>query len=55
MEARFSAPVFPGDTVSVALWREQPGVAAFQMRVPERDAVVLSSGRTTYGPVRLLR
>lgn len=42
--ARFSAPVFPGETVTVDLWRDGPAVS-FQGRVKARDAVVLSHGR----------
>ncbi|RYF54248.1 MAG: hypothetical protein EOO27_24155 [Comamonadaceae bacterium] len=40
---RFSAPVFPGETLSVQIWRDGPQVQ-FQARVRERDVVVLSHG-----------
>ncbi|CPP22912.1 hydratase [Bordetella pertussis] len=30
MGGRFSAPVFPGETVRVDIWRAGPGRAAFQ-------------------------
>lgn len=43
MAARFSAPVFPGETLRVEIWHE-PGGAAFRVRVPERDAVVIRHG-----------
>jgi len=42
-DVRFSAPVFPGDTLVVDMWRLADGVA-FQGRVPDRDAVVLKNG-----------
>ena len=37
-DVRFSAPVFPGDTVTVDLWKDK-GVISFRARVKERDAV----------------
>ena len=48
MEARFSAPVFPGETVAVDIWREVDGIAAFRARVAAREAVVLANGRAGY-------
>jgi len=48
MEARFSAPLFPGETVTVDIWREGPETAAFRARVAARDAVVLTNGRATW-------
>ena len=42
-EARFSAPVFPGETIVTRLWRDGREVA-FEARVAERDAVVLRNG-----------
>lgn len=44
MAARFSAPVFPGETIRTELW-EEAGGAAFRARVVERDLVVVSNGR----------
>jgi acyl dehydratase len=43
MEARFTASVFPGETVRVELWRGERSVH-FRARVPARDAVVLDHG-----------
>ncbi len=44
MEARFSAPVFPGETVRTEIWRDGPGRAGFRCRVLVRDAVVINNG-----------
>ncbi|MFN7425229.1 MAG: MaoC family dehydratase, partial [bacterium] len=43
MEARFSAPVYPGDTIRTEIWREG-GEVFFRCTVPARNAVVLSNG-----------
>ena len=44
MDARFSSPVFPGETLRTEIWHE-PGGAAFRTRVVERDITVVSNGR----------
>jgi acyl dehydratase len=44
IEGRFSAPVFPGDTVRTEIWREGAGRAGFRCRVMARDAVVINNG-----------
>ena len=44
-QARFSAPVFPGETVSVDLWRDGE-VVAFEARVKDREAVVIKNGKS---------
>ena len=43
-DVRFSAPVFPGDTVTVDIWKDK-GEISFRARVKERDAVVINNGR----------
>lgn len=43
-DARFSAPVFPGETLVCEIWRPSPGLVQFQARVRERDKIVLSHG-----------
>ncbi|HKX79790.1 MAG TPA: MaoC/PaaZ C-terminal domain-containing protein [Novosphingobium sp.] len=52
LDCRFSAPVFPGETVEVLIWREgvEGGVgrAAFQAYVREREALVLNNGYAEY-------
>lgn len=42
--ARFSSPVFPGETIRTEIWRRD-GQALFRARVMERDVVVLNGGR----------
>lgn len=46
--ARFSSPVFPGETITVDIWREAGGVA-FEARVKERGVTVIKNGRTELG------
>ncbi|RXT45613.1 MaoC/PaaZ C-terminal domain-containing protein [Bradyrhizobium betae] len=43
IRARMSAPVFPGDTIRLECWRLDDRIA-FQARVTEREALVLSHG-----------
>jgi acyl dehydratase len=45
MQVRFSAPVFPGETIVTEFWREAGGVVAFRAKVKERDLVVINNGR----------
>jgi len=47
LSARFSAPVFPGETIITESWREGTSVG-FQSRVAERDVVVLNHGRAEF-------
>jgi len=44
-QARFSAPVFPGDTVTVDLWRDGREIS-FEARVKAREATVIKNGLT---------
>ncbi|SEC08224.1 Acyl dehydratase [Rhizobiales bacterium GAS188] len=43
---RFSAPVFPGETIRTEIWRDGKTVS-FRARVLERDIVVLNNGYAT--------
>jgi acyl dehydratase len=48
MAGRFSAPVFPGETIRTEMWRgdgKNPGVIDFRARVVERDVVAINNGR----------
>jgi acyl dehydratase len=49
LDVRFSAPVFPGETIRVEIWKTGPGKAAFRARVVERDVVALNNGAFEYG------
>ena len=44
MSLRFSAPVFPGETIRTEIWRDG-GVVSFRARVKERDVVAINNGR----------
>lgn len=46
LAVRFSAPVFPGETIRTEIWREGTQLR-FQSRVPARDKLVLSNGSAT--------
>jgi acyl dehydratase len=43
MACRFSAPVYPGETIRTEIWR-QPDRIAFRARIVERDVVVVGYG-----------
>lgn len=45
-DARFSLPVFPGDTITTDMWQDG-NVVSFQCSVKERDCVVLRNGKCT--------
>ncbi|MFP5465668.1 MAG: MaoC/PaaZ C-terminal domain-containing protein [Gammaproteobacteria bacterium] len=44
LQARFSAPVYPGETLRTEIWNEA-GAVAFRTLAVERNVVVLSHGR----------
>jgi acyl dehydratase len=46
LDLRFSAPVFPGETIRTEIWRS----GAFQARVVERDVLVVTNGRAELAP-----
>jgi acyl dehydratase len=41
---RFSAPVFPGETIRTEMWRDGD-VVSFRARVVERDVIAINNGR----------
>lgn len=45
-DARFSAPVFPGETIVTEMWVDG-SVASFRSRVKEREVVCLNNGKCT--------
>jgi acyl dehydratase len=48
-DARFSAPVFPGETIVTDMWIDGP-VVSFRSKVKERDIVVINNGKCTLRP-----
>lgn len=48
LSLRFSAPVYPGETIRTEIWRDG-NVASFRARVIERDVLVLNNGRAEIG------
>lgn len=48
VEARFSAPVYPGETLSFEIWRDGD-VASFRAWVRDRDVRILDGGRALLG------
>jgi acyl dehydratase len=48
LAGRYSAPVFPGETLRTEMWRDGKAVS-FRTRVAERDVVALNNGRAEIG------
>jgi len=46
--ARFSSPVYPGETVTIDLWKDGE-VISFEARVKARGVTVIKNGRTVLG------
>ena len=44
ISARYSAPVFPGETIRTEMWRDG-AIVSVRARVVERDAIALNNGR----------
>ena len=45
-DARFSAPVYPGDTLTTDMWQDR-NIVSFRCSVEARDSIVLSNGKCT--------
>jgi acyl dehydratase len=43
IQGRFSAPVYPGETIRIELWGEE--TVSFRARVVERDVIAINNGR----------
>jgi acyl dehydratase len=46
---RFSAPVFPGETIRTEMWRDGP-LVSFRARVLERNVIAINNGRAEIAP-----
>lgn len=44
IEARFTAPVFPGETIHTEIWRDG-NIVSFRARLVERDVIALDHGK----------
>jgi acyl dehydratase len=47
-EGQFRRPVWPGDTLVTDVWHSRPGAVALQVRVKERDEVVIAGAGATF-------
>ena len=45
-DVRFSAPVYPGETQVVEMWRDD-NIVSFRVRIKERDVVSINNGKCT--------
>jgi acyl dehydratase len=49
MRLRFTAPVFPGETIRTEMWIDGSQIS-FRARLRERDAIVLDNGLAEIAP-----
>ncbi len=45
MQVRFSAPVYPGETIVTEAWKDAAHAISFRAKAAERDVVVINNGR----------
>lgn len=50
LNARFSSPVFPGETLQCDIWQDTSNALQFVVRAVDRDVVVMSHGTATLSP-----
>ncbi len=50
LDVRFSAPVYPGETIETSIWRLGDGRAAFRSQVRQRGAIALDNGYVEFQP-----
>lgn len=48
LRARFTAPLYPGESLRTAFWKNGRGMAAFQCHSVERDVLVINNGFVEY-------
>ncbi|MGC1152427.1 MAG: dehydrogenase, partial [Mycobacterium sp.] len=55
IDARFTKPVFPGETLTTLIWRTEPGKAVFRTEASGQDGsdarLVLEDGAVEYTEV----
>jgi len=51
LDARFSSPVFSGETIRTEIWIDAQSTASVRARVVERDLIVLNNGIAQFGEV----
>jgi acyl dehydratase len=45
LNGRFSSVVYPGDAITVDIWKEGKDAAKFRARVAARDVIVFNNGQ----------
>lgn len=48
LRTRFTAPVYPGETIRMEMWKEG-GIVSFRAKSVERDLIVLNNGYAEIG------
>lgn len=48
LDVRFTAPVYPGETMRLEVWRTGRGAAAFRVSVPARGIVAIDNGKCEF-------
>ncbi|MDG1904380.1 MAG: MaoC/PaaZ C-terminal domain-containing protein [Arenicella sp.] len=49
LNVRFTAPVYPGESLCTQIWQLDGGAAAFRVSVPKRNVVAIDNGRADLG------